>query len=130
MSHRVSYIHIIHRPTIAFKLMHNYPMKVLVVHDIVRAKSGSIIVIIDDTVVGMGRIVCAEVCNERRDFALKFYVERFEHIKAVAARLTACQYKAEPSGRGPHQCDSQETSAMKKSCSASVWNIAPAELLR
>lgn len=37
----------------------------------------------------MGRIVCAEVCNERRDFALKFYVKRFEHIKAVAARLTA-----------------------------------------
>ena len=37
----------------------------------------------------MGRIVCAEVCNERRYFALKFYVERFEHILAVAARLTA-----------------------------------------
>ena len=37
----------------------------------------------------MGRIVCAEVCNECRDFALKFYVKRFEHIKAVAARLTA-----------------------------------------
>ena len=71
-----------------FKLMHNYPVKVLIVHGIVRAKSGSIIVI-DDTVVGMGRIVCAEVCNERRYFALKFYVERFEHILAVAARLTA-----------------------------------------
>lgn len=40
--------------------MHNYPVKILVVHGIVRAKSGSIIVI-DDTVVGMGRIVCAEV---------------------------------------------------------------------
>ena len=26
--------------------------------------------------VGMRRIVCAEVCNERRDFALKFYVKR------------------------------------------------------
>ena len=59
-----------------FKFMHNYPMKVLVVYSIVRAKSGSIIVI-DDSVVGMGRIVCAEVCNERRDFALKFYVKRF-----------------------------------------------------
>ena len=88
MSHRVAQIHILHTPAVAFKLMHNYPMKVLIVHGIVRAKSGGIIVI-DDTVIGMGRIVRAEVCNERRNFALKFYVERFEHIKAVAARLTA-----------------------------------------
>ena len=50
-------------------------MKILIVHGIVRAKSGGIIVI-DDTVVGMRRIVCAEVCNERRDFALKFHVKR------------------------------------------------------
>ena len=40
--------------------MHHYPVKVLVVHGIVRAKSGGIIVI-DDTVVGMGRIVHAGV---------------------------------------------------------------------
>ena len=88
MAHGVAQIHILHTPAVAFKLMHNYPMKVLIVHSIVRAKSSGIIVI-DDTVVGMGRIVCAEVCNERRYFALKFYVERFEHILAVAARLTA-----------------------------------------
>ena len=88
MAHGVAKIHILHTPAVAFKFMHNYPMKVLVIHDIVRAKSGSIIVI-DDTMVGMGRIVGAKVCNERRDFALKFYVERFEHILAVAARLTA-----------------------------------------
>ena len=44
----------------AFKLMDDYPMKVLVVHGIVRAKSSDIIVI-DDTVVGMGRIVRTEV---------------------------------------------------------------------
>ena len=79
MSHGVAEIHILHTPTMAFKLMHHYPMEVLVVHGIVRAKSSGIIVL-DDTVVDMGRIVRAEVCNERRDFALKFYVERFEHI--------------------------------------------------
>ncbi len=79
MAHRVAQIHILHTPAVAFKLMDDHPMKVLVVHGIVRAKSGSIIVI-DDTVVGMRRIVRAEVGNERRDFALKFYVERFEYI--------------------------------------------------
>ena len=88
MSHRVAKIHILHTPAVALELMHNYPIKVLIVHGIVRAKSGGIIVI-DDTVIGMGRIVSAEVCNERRDFALKFHVKRFEHIKSVATRLTA-----------------------------------------
>ena len=75
LSHGVAKIYILHTPAVAFKLMHNYPMKILVVHRIVRAKSSSIIVI-DDTVVGMGRIVGAEVCNERRDFALKFWISR------------------------------------------------------
>ena len=88
MAHGVAKIHILHTPAMAFKLMHHYPMKILVVHGIVRAKCGSIIVI-DDTVVGMGRIVCAEVCNEHKNFAPKFYVERFEYIKSVAARQTA-----------------------------------------
>ena len=54
-------------------------MKVLIVHGIVRAKSGDIIVI-DDTVVGMGRIVRAEVCNKRRDFALKFWISRRKQL--------------------------------------------------
>ena len=75
MAHGVAKIHILHTPAVAFKLMDDYPMKVLVVHGIVRAKSGGIIVI-DDTVVGMRRIVCAEVCNERRDFAFKFWISR------------------------------------------------------
>ena len=88
MAHGVAKIYILHAPAMTFKLMHNYLVKVLVVHGIVRAKSSGIIVI-DDTVVGMRRIVCAEVCKERRNLALKFYVERFEHIKPVAARLTA-----------------------------------------
>ena len=75
LSHGVAKIHILHTPAMTFKLMHNYPMKVLIVHGIVRAKSCGIIVI-DDTVVGMRRIVCAEVCNERRDFAFKFWISR------------------------------------------------------
>ncbi len=79
MAHGVAKIHILYTPAVALELMDDYPVKVLVVHGIVRAKSGSIIVI-DDTVIGMGRIVSAEVGNERRDFALKFYVEKFEYI--------------------------------------------------
>ena len=75
MSHGVAKIHILHTPAVAFKLMHNYPVKVLIVHGIVRAKSGDIIVI-DDTVIGMGRIVRAEVCNKRRDFTFKFWISR------------------------------------------------------
>ena len=55
MAHGVAKIHILHAPTVAFKFMHNYPMKILVVHSIVRTKSSGIIVIIviDDTVIGM-----------------------------------------------------------------------------
>ena len=75
LSHGVAKIYILHAPAMPFKLMHNYPVKVLIVHGIVRAKSGGIIVI-DDTVVGMGRIVRAEVCNKRRDFTFKFWISR------------------------------------------------------
>ena len=60
MAHGVAKIHILHTPAVAFKFMHNYPVKALIVHGIVRAKSGGIIVI-DDTVVGMRRIVGVEV---------------------------------------------------------------------
>lgn len=82
MSHGVAKIYILHTPAVSFKLMDDYPMKVLVVHGIVRAKSGSIIVI-DDTMVGMGRIVSAKVCNERRDFALKFYVKDLSTLRRL-----------------------------------------------
>ena len=56
MSHRITQIHIIHRPTIAFKLMHYHPMKVLVIHRIIWAKRRSII-IVNHTVVRMRCIV-------------------------------------------------------------------------
>ena len=82
MAHGVAKIYILHTPAMTFKLMDDHPMKVLVVHGIVRAKSGSIIVI-DDTMVGMGRIVSAEVCNERRDFALKLYVKDLSTLRRL-----------------------------------------------
>ena len=55
MAHRIAQIHILHALAMPFKLMHNYPMKILIVHSIVRTKSSGIIVIIviDDTVIGM-----------------------------------------------------------------------------
>ena len=68
MAHRVAKVNIVYATTVALELMHYGPMEVLVVHGIVGVKGGGI-VIEDDTVVGMGCIVGAEVCNERRDFA-------------------------------------------------------------
>ena len=65
-----------------------YPVEVLVVHSIVRAESGSIIVV-DDRLVRMRCVVGAEVGNERRDFALELHIERFENVQAVGTRLTA-----------------------------------------
>ena len=56
MSHGVAKIYILHTSAVALKLMDDYSVKILVVHRIVRAKSSGIIVI-DDTVIGMGRIV-------------------------------------------------------------------------
>ena len=88
MAHGVAKVNIVYIPAMSFKLMDDYPMKVLVVHGIVRAKGGGI-VIEDDTVVGMGRIVGAKVCNESGNLALEFHLERFEYIEAAAARLTA-----------------------------------------
>ena len=35
MAHGIAQIHIIHRPNIAFKLMHHHPMKVMVIHHII-----------------------------------------------------------------------------------------------
>ena len=87
MSHRVAEVNILHLPTMAFKFMDDHPVKVLIVDGIVRAK-GSGIVVEDDRVVGMGRVVRAEVGNERRDFALKLDVKGFEYVQAIATRLT------------------------------------------
>ena len=88
MAHRVAKVNIVYAPAVALKLMDDHPMKVQVVHGIVRAKGGGI-VIERDAMISVRGIVGAEVCNECRNLALEFHVERFEYIKAVAARLTA-----------------------------------------
>ena len=87
MPHRVAQIHVLHLPTMPFKLMDDHPVEVLIVDGIVRAK-GSGIVIEDDRVVGMGRVVRAEISDERRNLALELDVKGFQHVEPVAARLT------------------------------------------
>lgn len=62
--------------------------KSLVVHGIVRAEGGGIIVV-DDRLVRMWSVVGAEVSDERRYFALELHIERFEDVQAVGTWLTA-----------------------------------------
>ena len=88
MSHRVAEVHVDDLPAVAFKLVDNHPMEVLVVHGIVRAEGGGIIVV-DDRLVRMRSVIGAEVGDERRDFALELHIERFEYVQAVGTRLTA-----------------------------------------
>ena len=88
MSHRVAEVHVDDLPAVAFKLVDNHPMEVLVVHGIVRAEGGSIIVV-DDRLVWVWCVIGAEVGNERRDFALELHIERFKDVQTVGTRLTA-----------------------------------------
>ena len=88
VSHRVAEVHVNDLPTMTLKLMDYHPVEVLVVHGIVRAESGGIIVV-DDRLVRMRGVVGAEVGDERRDFALELHIERFEDVQAVGTRLTA-----------------------------------------
>ena len=88
MSHRVAEVHVNDLPSVAFKLMDYHPVEVLVVHGIVRAE-GSGIIVVDDRFVRLWSIVGAEVGNERRYFALKLDIERFEDVQAVSSWLTA-----------------------------------------
>lgn len=59
MSHRVAEIHVNDLPSVAFKLVTDHPMEVLVVDGIVGAEGGGIIVV-DDRLVGIRRVVGAE----------------------------------------------------------------------
>ena len=72
----------------ALELMDYHPMEVLVVHGIVRAEGGGIIVV-DDRLVRMRSVIGAEDSDERRDFALELDIERFEDVQTVGTRLTA-----------------------------------------
>ena len=88
VSHRVAEVHVNDLPSVALELMYYHPMEILVVHGIVRAEGGGIIVV-DDRLVRMRCVIGAEVGDERRDFALELHIERFEDVQAVGTRLTA-----------------------------------------
>ena len=87
VSHRVAEIYVYDLPAVTLELMGDYPMEVLVVHSIVRTECCGI-VIVDDRLVGMRRIVGAEVGYERRDFALELDVKGFEDVQPISTRLT------------------------------------------
>ena len=64
MSHRVAEVHVDDLPAVAFKLVDNHPMEVLVVYGIVRAEGGGIIVV-DDRLVWVWSIRCSPCqCRE------------------------------------------------------------------
>ena len=88
VAHRVAEIHVNDLPSVALELMYYHPVEILIVHGIVRAEGGGIIVV-DDRLVWVWCVVGAEVGNERRDFALELHIERFEYVQAVGTRLTA-----------------------------------------
>ena len=88
VSHRVAEIHVNDLPAVALELVDYHPMEVLVVHGIVRAEGGGI-VIVYDRLVWVWSIVCAEIGDECRDFALELHIERFEDVQTVGTRLTA-----------------------------------------
>ena len=88
VSHRITEVHVNDLPTVSLELMDYHLVEVLVIHGIVRAECGGIIVV-DDRLVRVWSIVGTEVGNERRDFALELDIERFEDVQTVGTRLTA-----------------------------------------
>lgn len=63
VSHRVAEIHVNDLPSVALELVTDHPMEVLVVDGIVGAESRGIVVV-DDRLVGMRRVVGAEAGNK------------------------------------------------------------------
>ena len=88
VAHRVAEVHVNDLPSVALELMDNHPVEVLVVHGIVRAEGGGIIVV-DDRLVWVWCVIGAEIGDERRDFALEFDVKGFEDVQSIVAWLTA-----------------------------------------
>ena len=70
VSHRVAEIHVNDLPSVALELMYYHPMEVLVVHGIVRAEGGGIVVV-DDRLVGMRRVVGAEAGNKAKPLEIR-----------------------------------------------------------
>ena len=71
VAHWVAEVHVNDLPAVALKLMDNHPMKVLVVHGIVRAR-GCGIIVVDDRLVRMRSVLGAEIGDERRDFQFRY----------------------------------------------------------
>ena len=78
--HGISEIDCLYSPAEAFKLMNDHPTEVLFVDGIVRAESGSIVVI-DYCLVTMRSVVSAEVGNDFRNLTFKLDVERLNDIE-------------------------------------------------
>ena len=70
VSHRVAEIHVNDLPSVALELMYYHPVKVLVIHGIVRAKSCGIVVV-DDRLVRMRRVVGAEAGNKAKPLEIR-----------------------------------------------------------
>ena len=88
VSHRVAKVHVDDLPAVAFKFVDHHPVEVLVVHGIVGAECGGVVVE-DDRVVRVRCVVRTEVGNQCRDLSLELDIERFEDVKAASLRLTA-----------------------------------------
>lgn len=86
MPHRVPEIDIDDRPTVPLEFVANHPVKVLVVDGIVGSESRGIVVI-DDGLIFVIRIVCAEVVDKSRDFPLEFDEERFYDVESTPGGL-------------------------------------------
>lgn len=84
--HRVPEIDIDDRPTVPLEFVANHPMEVLVVDGIVGSESRGIVVI-DDGLIFVIRIVCAEVVDKSRDFPLEFDEERFYDVEPTPGGL-------------------------------------------
>ena len=78
--HGIAEIDRLDSPAVAFKLMYDHPTEVLFVDGIVRAESGSIVVI-DHCLVTMRSVVSAEVGNDFGNLTLKLDVERLNDIE-------------------------------------------------
>ena len=78
--HGIAEIDRLDSPAVTFKLMDDHPTEVLFVDGIVRAESGSIVVI-DNSLITMRSVVSAEVCNDFGNLTLKLDVERLNDIE-------------------------------------------------
>ena len=79
VAHGVAQIDILDLPAVTFKLVNDYPPKILCINGIVASERGCIVVE-NDRFVTMFRIVIAEVIDERRKLSFKLDVEGFQHI--------------------------------------------------